>query len=83
MDIKILGTGCANCNKLEQMVIDLLGELNEDANVSHVKDLREILAYNVMRTPALVVNNQVKLSGVVPSKDKLKEIITSALKKRG
>ncbi|MDF9409693.1 thioredoxin family protein [Pelotomaculum isophthalicicum JI] len=83
MDIKVLGAGCANCNKLEQMVIDVLRELNEEANVSHVKDLREILSYNVMRTPALVVNNQVKLSGVVPSKDKLRDIITSELKKRG
>lgn len=83
MDIKVLGSGCANCNKLEKMVIDVLAEFNEKAEVSHVKDYKEIASYGVMRTPALVINGQVKLSGMVPTRDKLKEIIASELAKRG
>ncbi len=83
MDIKVLGAGCANCNKLEQMLVEVLTELNEKANVAHVRDFKEIASYGVMRTPALVINRQVKLAGLVPSKDKLKEIITSELMKRG
>lgn len=79
MDIKVLGAGCAKCNKLEQMVIEVLEELNEKIDIAHVKDIREIVSYGVMMTPALVINGQVKFSGVVPSKDKLKEVITSEL----
>jgi len=81
MDIKILGAGCANCNKLEQMVLEVLKNLNEEANVEHVKDFKEIASYGVMITPALVVNGQVKLTGPLPSKDKLKNIITGEIKK--
>jgi len=81
MDIKVLGAGCANCNKLEQMVFDVLAELDADANVMHVTDFKDIAAYGVMSTPALVIDGQVKSSGVVPSKAKLIEIITEAIKK--
>lgn len=83
MDIKVLGSGCANCNKLEQMVFDVLAELNADANVSKVTDFKEIVSFGVMSTPALVIDGQVKFSGVVPSKAKLTEIITGELAKRG
>lgn len=81
MDIKVLGAGCANCNKLEQMVFDVLAEQNIDASVSHVRDFKDIVAMGVMTTPALVIEGQVKLSGVVPSKAKLTEIITDAAKR--
>jgi small redox-active disulfide protein 2 len=80
MDIKVLGAGCANCNKLEQMVFDVLAELNTDSNVTHVTDFKEIMSYGVMSTPALVIDGQVKLSGAVPSKAKLTEIIKEAAK---
>ncbi|OPX87245.1 MAG: hypothetical protein A4E53_02562 [Pelotomaculum sp. PtaB.Bin104] len=83
MEIKVLGAGCANCNKLEQMVIEVLDELNEKTSIAHVKDFKEIASYGVMRTPALVINGQVKFAGMVPSKDKLKEVITSELLKKG
>ena len=83
MDIKVLGSGCANCNKLEKMVFDVLAELNADGNVTHVTDFKEIVGYGVMQTPALVIDGQVKFSGVVPSKAKLTEIITGELAKRG
>lgn len=82
MNIKVLGAGCANCNKLEQMVFDVLAELNVDANVTHVTEFKEIMSYGVMSTPALVIDGKVKLSGSVPSKAKLTEIIKDA-EKRG
>lgn len=81
MDIKVLGPGCANCIKLEQMVFDVLAEHNIDANVMHVTDVKEIVSMGVMGTPALVIDGQVKFSGVVPSKAKMTEIITESAKK--
>lgn len=81
MDIKVLGAGCANCSNLEKLVFDVLAELNADADVSKVTDFKDIAAYGVMSTPALVIDGQVKLSGFVPSKAKLQEIITTELAK--
>ncbi|TEB11253.1 thioredoxin family protein [Pelotomaculum propionicicum] len=83
MDIKVMGAGCAKCNKLEQMVMEVLADLNERVNVSHVRDFKEIASYGILRTPALIINGQVKLTGMVPPKEKLKEIITSEMTKRG
>ncbi|PKM46358.1 MAG: thioredoxin family protein [Firmicutes bacterium HGW-Firmicutes-8] len=79
VDIKILGPGCANCSSLEKLVFNVLAELNADANVSKVTDFKEIASYGVMSTPALVIDGQVKFSGVVPSKAKMTEIITEAI----
>lgn len=81
MEIKVLGPGCANCKNLEKLVFDVLAELNADADVSKVTDFKDIAAFGVMSTPALVIDGQVKLSGVVPSKAKLMEIITTELAK--
>lgn len=83
MDIKVLGAGCANCNKLEQMVFNVLAELNADASVTHITDFKEIMSYGVMSTPALVIEGEVKLTGVVPSMARLTEIISGELSKRG
>ena len=75
MDIKVLGAGCANCKTLEKSVINALAEMNLDAKVEKVEDIVKIMAYGVMRTPALVINEKVVLSGKVPSVKELKEII--------
>jgi small redox-active disulfide protein 2 len=83
MEIKVLGSGCANCNKLEKMVVEVLSELSEKTEVAHVRDFKEIASYGVMRTPALVINGQVKFSGLIPSRDKLKEVISGEIAKRG
>lgn len=80
MDIKVLGAGCANCNMLEQMVINVLAENNIDAGVTHITDFKEIASYGVMSTPALIIDGQVKAAGVVPSKAKLTEIIRAMAK---
>jgi small redox-active disulfide protein 2 len=75
MDIKILGSGCANCKTLEKLTINTLAEMDFSANVEKVEDIVKIMSYGVMRTPALVINEKVVLSGRTPSKSELKEII--------
>lgn len=71
MLIKILGTGCAKCNRLEQLTREAATELGIDADFEHVTQMEHIMAYPVMTTPALVVDGQVKCSGRIPSKDEL------------
>ena len=75
MNIKILGTGCANCKNLEKAVINCLAELNLDAEVEKVEDIQKIISYGIMRTPGLVINNKVVISGRVPSQNEIKEIL--------
>jgi small redox-active disulfide protein 2 len=71
MLIKILGSGCAKCNRLEQLTRDAVAELGMDATFEHVKDMEKIMAYPIMTTPALVVDERVMVSGRIPSKDEL------------
>lgn len=77
MNIKVLGSGCAKCNKLEQLVREIVEEEGLDAEVEKVADPSEIINYGVMVTPALVVDEQVLFSGIVPDKSKLKEWLSS------
>lgn len=71
MLIKILGSGCAKCNRLEQLTREAVAELGVEATFEHVKDMDKIMAYPIMTTPALVVDEAVKVSGRMPSKDEL------------
>lgn len=71
MLIKILGTGCARCKRLEQLTREALSELGVAAEVEHVTDMDKIMAYPVMGTPALVIDEEVKVAGRMPSKDEL------------
>ena len=71
MLIKILGSGCAKCNRLEQLTREAVGELGIDATFEHVKEMDKIMAYPIMSTPALVVDEKVKVSGRIPSKEEL------------
>ena len=75
MEIKVLGTGCANCKTLEKSVFNALAEMDFQANVEKVEDITKIMAYGIMRTPALVINEKVVFYGRVPSVKELKEII--------
>lgn len=78
MEIKILGTGCSNCKALEKSVINALAEMDLPANVSKVEDIQKIMAYGIMRTPCLVIDEKVELAGRVPSMSELKEIIVKS-----
>ena len=76
MDIKVLGTGCPKCRALEKAVINSLSELKIQADVNKVEDIMQIMQYGVMRTPALVINGKVVLSGRIPDDKELKSILT-------
>ncbi|MGI6727232.1 MAG: thioredoxin family protein [Anaerovoracaceae bacterium] len=75
MIIKILGTGCANCKKLEQNARKAIEELGISATVEKVQDLKAIAKYGVMRTPALVIDEEVKIVGKVAKVDEIKELL--------
>lgn len=77
MEIKILGTGCAKCKSLEKLVREVIAHNDIDASVSKVEDIREIMQFNIMITPALVVDDQVVLKGRIPSANELKDILTN------
>lgn len=74
--IKILGTGCKNCVLLEANAREAVTQLGLSASVEKVTDMAGIMSYGIMRTPALVVNEQVKLYGRVPSVDEIKRLLT-------
>ncbi|MGC9373962.1 MAG: thioredoxin family protein [Bacteroidales bacterium] len=76
MEIKVLGTGCPKCKKLEKITRDVVAEMNMDANISKVEDITQIMEYGVMMTPALVINENVVFSGQLPSASEIKEQIT-------
>ncbi|HPD64279.1 MAG TPA: thioredoxin family protein [Bacteroidia bacterium] len=76
MIIKVLGTGCPKCKTLERETFNALAELDIAAEVEKVEDIVKIMNYGVMRTPGLVINEKVVLSGRVPSREELKKIIT-------
>jgi small redox-active disulfide protein 2 len=73
MIIKILGTGCANCKKMEENTKQALAELGIEATIEKVEDFKQILAYGVMKTPALVVDEKVKIMGRVASPEEIKK----------
>lgn len=76
--IKILGPGCANCKKLEEITRQVLASLNLDAEIIKVTDMQQIIAYDVLKTPGLVINEKLVSSGRIPSPDNLAEWIKAA-----
>ncbi len=81
MRIKILGTGCAKCQALEKTTKEVLKELGVDANVEEVKDIKKIMAYPILATPGLVIDEKLISSGRVPSKAEVTAFVTTALSK--
>jgi len=75
MEIKVLGGGCANCRALQAMAEEAVASLGIEATVEEVTDYAAIASYGVMRTPALVVDGTVFLSGRVPDRDEVRRII--------
>lgn len=71
MLIKILGSGCAKCQRLEQLTREVATELGIDAQFDHVREMDKIMAYPIMTTPALVIDEEVKVSGRMPNKDEI------------
>lgn len=75
MDIKILGPGCKNCRNLEEHTREALDGLGLEADVEKVTDYAAIAGYGVMRTPGLVVDDTVLVSGRVPSVDEIRALL--------
>lgn len=76
--IKILGPGCPKCEKLAKLTETAVHLLNLDCEVEKVKDIQEIMKYGVMMTPAMIIDEKVKIVGKVPSLDEIKEIISKS-----
>jgi len=76
MNIQILGTGCPKCKSLEKATREVVAQNNIDATVTKVEDIMEIMKFNIMTTPALVVDGKVIVKGRVPSLEELKELLT-------
>jgi len=76
MQILILGTGCPKCKTLEKMTREVVEQNGISAEISKVEDIMEIMKFNVMSTPAIVVDGKVVLKGRLPSEKELTEILT-------
>lgn len=81
MKIKILGGGCPKCHRLEAVTGEVVAELGLEAEFIKVKTMPEIMAYDVMTTPALVVNEKVLSSGCIPDREEIKSWIVELSKK--
>lgn len=77
MEIKILGTGCSKCEKLEKNLHKAIEELNIEVTIEKVDDLIELVSYGVMTTPGFVVNDEVKSVGKSLSVKEIKKILTA------
>lgn len=78
MDVKILGSGCAKCQRLEQLTREVAGELGVEVDIEHVRDIAKIMEFAVLSTPALVVDGEVRVSGRMPSKDEIGRWLSKA-----
>jgi small redox-active disulfide protein 2 len=78
MEIKVLGPGCANCVKMEELAKTAVKELGVDAKVEKITDIGQIAMHGILSTPGLIVNGKIKHSGKpLPSLEKVKELIKS------
>lgn len=72
MNVKVLGTGCSRCKKTLEVVNQVVAENNVAADVEYVTDMMKIMEYDVMSTPAVVVDGRVRIKGTVPSAAEVK-----------
>ena len=80
LEVKILGPGCPNCDKLEQMIFRVMADSNMAGDVEHVRDLAEIANYGLVPTPALVINGEIKSSGRLPQERQVLQWLKEAVK---
>ncbi len=79
LEIKVLGPGCPECDRLEGELMAVMAEMNLAAAIEHVRDMGEIRRYGVMGTPTLVINGKVKCAGRVPARATIKEWLTDSV----
>ena len=75
MKVKVLGPGCAKCKTTYSIVEKVIKESGLDVELSKVDDIMEMMSHNIMTTPAVVVDGEVKIKGRVPSEREIKEIL--------
>lgn len=78
MLIQVLGTGCAKCKTLYETVQRAVKETGVDAVVEKVEDIQKIMTFEILMTPGLVINGQVKTAGRLPNLEEVKQLIASA-----
>jgi small redox-active disulfide protein 2 len=78
MDIKVLGTGCANCKNTIALIDQVAKAKGVAVNLSKIEELRDIMGYGVMSTPGVVINGRVVHAGGVPSREKIESWLTAA-----
>jgi len=83
LTIRVLGRPCVTCNKLKTMLIDILQEKNVAADIEDVQDLDEIWRYGITKTPALIINGEVKSAGIQPPRVQIEQWIEEAQKGKG
>ncbi|MCK6605307.1 MAG: thioredoxin family protein [Ignavibacteriaceae bacterium] len=71
LEIKVLGPGCQNCSNLEKLCREVVAEQNLDAKIDKITDYREIMTFNILSTPGLVINGKVVSAGKIPTKSTL------------
>lgn len=76
MKIEILGTGCPKCRRTVEVVRQAVAQAGVDATIHKVEDMREIMKFRVMATPAVAVDGQVRISGKVPSVEEIMALLT-------
>jgi len=79
LTIKVLGSGCANCKRLEQIAHKVVSEMGVEAEVIKVTEYSDIMAYNVLATPGLVINEKLVSSGRIPSPTEVTTWMADAL----
>jgi len=79
VEIKVLGSGCANCKKVEALTRNVVNTLSVEAQIDKVTEYDEIMSYDVLSTPGLVINGKVVSSGRIPSESEITTWITAAL----
>ncbi len=82
MKIKVLGTGCPKCRKLYTEVEKAIGSSGVSADLEKIEKIEQIIKYGVMATPALVINEEVKVSGRIPKSDEIISWITETAEKK-
>lgn len=75
MEVKVLGPGCTKCKTTYNVVEKVIKENNLDVKLSKVDDIVEMMSYNILSTPAVVVDGEVKVKGRVPSEIEIKELL--------
>ena len=79
LTIKVLGSGCANCKRVEQIVHKVVDEMTLQAEIVKVTEYPEIMKYNIMSTPGLVINEKIVSTGRIPTPAEVTTWLTTAL----